>query len=161
MSYYVCLGWTADHHPEVTPMPICNQHVYWSYQETDSTQTVDDFSMMEISKEEYEETVRLFGVVLFKGGQVDRNPKSIEEGFYEDYRIINLYEKKETEAGDEIEKDYELIQSKQFPSFWDAIRALHLFELPLEWKEMDFKGKVLRNGMDWKKPNYKLELVNK
>jgi ribosome-interacting GTPase 1 len=117
--------------------------------------------MDEISKEEYEETVRLFGVVLFKGGPVDRNPKSIEEGFYEDYRFINLYEKKETKGVDRIEKDYKLIQSKQFSSFMDAVRVLHLFEHPPEWKEMDFWGKVVKNGTQRLGPIYKLMLVNR
>ena len=110
---------------------------------------------------EYEEIVKLCGVILFNGAPVDKNPKSIEEGYYDDYKIINLYKKKKGVIGSESPFDekeyYELIQSKEFPSFWNAIRALHFFELPLEWKEMNFEGHSI--GSIYHLPDYKLELV--
>ena len=158
MAHYVCDGWTVEYCPERYPIVLCNQHVRWSYRETDG---IKHKPFRIISKEEYEEIVKSSGVVLFEGGPVDKNPKSIEEGFYEDYRFINLYKKEKTKAVDGIEKDYKLIESKQFSSFMDAVRVLHLFDIPPEWREMDFWGKLVKNETQWLEPIYKLRLVNK
>jgi hypothetical protein len=160
MSRYVCGGWTAENSRWINnPQPICNHHVNWSYQESDGLP--GPTSMDEIPEKEYEEIVKLCGVRLFNGAPVDKNPKSIEEGYYDDYKIINLYKKKKGVIGYESSFDdkeyYELIQSKEFPSFWNAIRALHFFELPLEWKEMNFEGHSV--GIIYHLPDYKLELV--
>jgi hypothetical protein len=158
MGHYVCSGWHWEYEPERYPITIGNQHVPWSYRGTDGP---IPGGMDEISKEEYEEIVRSSGVVLFEDGPVDYNPKSIEEGFYEDYRFINLYKKEKTKTVDGIEKDYKLIESKQFSSFMDAVRVLHLFESPAEWEEMDFLGKVVKNETQWLEPIYKLRIVNR
>ena len=160
MRRFVCGGWYGENFGRERMDIICNSCIPWSWEKGDLDKP-NDHEMIEIDKKDYDDWVSKAGIVLFKGVPVDFNPNSVEEGNYENYVFIHLFQMVTIYADDEMESNYKFIESHRFSTFRETIRALHMYELPNSWNELDFEIGEQREGYPFfSPPLFKLRISN-